>query len=423
MKYILVSIFILFFIVGNSQNSNSALFEAEYDSYIDMGQAAKINNYDRLANSDQMTITLWVKWGDKSNTGTGNWANLFTAADTAGSGDNGVWWIQHNSNNSKFEFALKTNYRNYIQSTTNPEEGVWYHIACVYDGSYIRLYVNGVEEAHTSKTGNIASFSSKAKLNFGRWPNESNDYRKFDGNIDEVSIWNKALTATQINDIKGDPENITGSNHDATGLLGYWDFNDGTADDLTASNNNGIIGKGATLPIELIDFNAEINNNSVELNWATATELNNDYFIIERATDISTENSNWNQIDQTSGAGTTNTISEYILIDNDIDANEETYYYRLKQVDYDGKFTYSDIVAVSIKISKEISVYPNPSIGIFKVSGLSDNTYNSVEVYNSVGQMIMKTEGTQELVIDITDQASGFYFIKSGTSTIRVIKQ
>ncbi len=420
MKYILISIFILFFVTANSQHGNNANFNGEDDnSYIDFGAGSSLNGIDTLPNGDKLSISLWAKWGDK--TFAGSYANLFTL-NSASSGDNGVFWVQHNGDKSAFEFKVTTiNGTRFCTSTTNPNEGEWYHLALIYDGSNVKIYVNGVLESSNGKSGNIAAFPADAELFMGRW--SASSARRFDGNIDEVSIWNVALTTTQINDIKTNAETVTGINHDAEGLIGYWDFNDGTANDLTASNNNGVIGTGATLPIELIDFNAEINNNSVELNWATATELNNDYFIIERATDISTENSNWNQIDQTSGAGTTNTISEYILIDNDIDANEETYYYRLKQVDYDGKFTYSDIVAVSIKISKEISVYPNPSIGIFKVSGLSDNTYNSVEVYNSVGQMIMKTEGTQELVIDITDQASGFYFIKSGTSSIRVIKQ
>ncbi len=423
MKFSLI--FIMMSIAMNvmCQHSKTAVFDADADSYIDFGKATALNNFDVLKDSDVLTITAWVRWGDKSKSGVGNWANIVTAADSSGNGDNGVWWIQHNSDNSKFEFALYTTGRSFIQSTTNPSNGVWYHLACVYDGSSMKLYVNGTEESSRSKTGNVDTFPPATKLNFGRWPNSGNNNRKFDGNIDEVSIWNRALTATQINDIKSNPESVTGASYDATGLLGYWNFDDGTADDLTASGNNGTLGSGTTLPIDLISFEAHNYNNTIELNWATASELNNDYFIIERVSDLMNGHANWQDVGRVDGAGTTNLLTNYSFVDNNIDNNNDVYYYRLKQVDFDGKYEYSNIVAVSVNNKTDISVYPNPSSGRFKIYTESQNTINNIQVFNSIGLIVYNVVNNEENIIDISNQPRGVYFIKYGNKFIRIIKE
>lgn len=113
------------------------------------------------------------------------------------------------------------------------------------------------------------------------------------------------------------------------------------------------------LPIELIYFIAEPRENYVELQWKTATQLNNDYFVIEKSTDAQ----NWSQLVIVKGAGTTYVPMEYLEIDPHpvIGIN----YYRLKQVDFDGKYSYSKIVAVEFKRSianadKEPVIFPNP---------------------------------------------------------------
>lgn len=135
---------------------------------------------------------MWVRWSDKNAAGVGEWANLVTMADSTGSGDNGVFWVQHSQTNSKFEFAINTTSRDYLQSNTTPLNNVWYHIAMVYDGSLasgnMKIYVNGVLDASRNKTGNIRTFPSPSRLNFGRWPNAGNNYRRFNGKMDEITV-------------------------------------------------------------------------------------------------------------------------------------------------------------------------------------------------------------------------------------------
>jgi hypothetical protein len=105
---------------------------------------------------------------------------------------------------------------------------------------------------------------------------------------------------------------------------------------------NGSSGSNTELPIELLYFNAFPKNGWVELNWATASELNNNYFTVERSAD----GFNWEEVLQTPGAGTTTLQSNYTKFDTRPLSGLS--YYRLKQTDMDGKFSYSNIVSVVI---------------------------------------------------------------------------
>ncbi|MCX7759506.1 MAG: T9SS type A sorting domain-containing protein [bacterium] len=121
----------------------------------------------------------------------------------------------------------------------------------------------------------------------------------------------------------------------------------------------GSLNNEVPLPVELIFFNANIRENFVELKWKTAVQINNDYFVVEKSLDAQ----NWNQLVMVKGAGTTYIPMEYLEIDphpyNGIN------YYRLKQIDWDGKYSYSNMVAVEYKKNiatnnKEPIIFPNP---------------------------------------------------------------
>jgi len=130
-----------------------------------------------------------------------------------------------------------------------------------------------------------------------------------------------------------------------------------TADCLTGPCNSSA---ASPLPIELIYFEATQNENTIEFSWATASEINNDYFTIER----SKKGEKWEAILEVNGAGTSSEIIEYFELDNS--PKKGLMYYRLKQTDYDGEYTHSNIVPVNFKKpDKNIIVYPNPNDGVF----------------------------------------------------------
>jgi len=196
------------------------------------------NSNAGLGAGNTMTVTAWVKC--ISANASGNWANIVTVDDSGSNGDQGQFWLQHSQLNTAFEFAVENNNgnRNYIQSVTNPVNGVWYHVAGVYDGSFINIYVNGVLEARTGQTGNINNFQSTFKMVFGHWAYSGNAYRRFDGDIDEVTLWNVALTQTQIRTYMC--KKLQGTE---TGLIGYWRMNETTGNslyDITSNARTGI---------------------------------------------------------------------------------------------------------------------------------------------------------------------------------------
>lgn len=115
------------------------------------------------------------------------------------------------------------------------------------------------------------------------------------------------------------------------------------------------------LPIELLDFKGKYLNNQSVLSWVTASEKNNDYFILERSEDAH----EFTQIGKIDGAGNSNTFLNYQYID--AKPINQVAYYRLKQVDFDGQYSYSQVIALrsNQKINAEIKAYPNPSSGNF----------------------------------------------------------
>ena len=135
----------------------------------------------------------------------------------------------------------------------------------------------------------------------------------------------------------------------------------GTFTDNEAGPFDSCSGGGAScsgpLPIELIGFSAELANGEVQLQWSTASELNNNYFTIERASDIEKFETIGTPI---SGKGTTNNKSNYNAQDENPIYGRS--YYRLKQTDFDGKFTYSDLQVVNYEGPRftSLQVYPIP---------------------------------------------------------------
>ena len=133
------------------------------------------------------------------------------------------------------------------------------------------------------------------------------------------------------------------------------------------------------LPVEIIAFNAKLSDNKVNLNWITASEINNDYFTIEKSKDALY----WEYVNEQNGAGNSNTILKY----NDVD--EAPYqgisYYRLKQVDFNGDFDYSNIISVSYSKNR-IDVYPNPVKNVLNFTNL--NATDIVKIYSVNGQLV-----------------------------------
>jgi hypothetical protein len=182
-----------------------------------------------------------------------------------------------------------------------------------------------------------------------------------------------------------------------------------------------------SLPVDLVYFEAKaIDNQQALLHWQTASELNNNYFDVERSYDGKT----FETIGHVDGNGTTNQLTDYSFTDKSIATSQNTAYYRLKQVDFDGAFEYSDVRDVRFDgraEAFEIAAYPNPFNQEVTIRIRTAELY-SIEVTDLNGLVMLNIEnedkGTHRL--DLSTWASGVYIINvtstQGTKHLKVMK-
>jgi hypothetical protein len=170
-----------------------------------------------------------------------------------------------------------------------------------------------------------------------------------------------------------------------------------------------------TIPVEFTSFGAIYNKNDITLHWETATELNNKGFNVERRID----KNEWKSIVFIKGNGNSTSPKEYSYIDNDLFSGGTKFQYRLKQIDYDGSFEYTEIVEVeTVPQQYELSQnYPNPfnpstsiRYSIPKQSNVSLKVYDILgnEVANLVNEE--KDQGVYTVNFNAIGLSSGIYF-------------
>jgi hypothetical protein len=190
----------------------------------------------------------------------------------------------------------------------------------------------------------------------------------------------------------------------------WYDYSTGDAEILARN------GTFLTVPVELVSFNAEVVNQSVQLKWKTASEINNKGFEIERKTSGSAD---YNMISFVPGKGTTSEVNDYFY--NDFNLTAETYIYRLKQIDYDGTVSYSDEVEAVIGNSEFYlsQNYPNPfnPQTLIKYS-ISEFSRVELKIYDIIGNEVTvlvdeeKTPGYYQVEFNGEGFSSGVYFYK-----------
>ncbi|MFA7418067.1 MAG: ice-binding family protein [Melioribacteraceae bacterium] len=176
------------------------------------------------------------------------------------------------------------------------------------------------------------------------------------------------------------------------------------------------LGGTSVLPVELISFSAESNQHNVELYWSTATEVNNYGFNVE----VRIGNGEWNKIGFVQGHGNSNSPKEYSFVDKNLQVGKLQY--RLKQIDFDGAFEYSEVVEVNFNAPLNFVLnqnYPNP----FNPSTYIEYSVPSfgtviLKTYDSLGREILvlvneeKQPGNYQVKFDGSNLSSGVYYYK-----------
>jgi hypothetical protein len=176
------------------------------------------------------------------------------------------------------------------------------------------------------------------------------------------------------------------------------------------------------LPVELLFFSADEKEDNVALEWATASEEDNAYFEVERSLD----GHDWESIDKIAGAGNSTIEINYTSLDDRPYAGLS--YYRLKQVDYDGTFTYSDIETITFteREVSDINVYPVPANDYVYLESTEALDNSNVRLMNNLGQTLnvpIIENGTYRIGFDISNLDKGMYFLQLTEGNNQTVKK
>jgi len=237
--------------------------------------------------------------------------------------------------------------------------------------------------------------------------------------------------------IGSDLNNLYFTHYDAS--TSTWDYADsGTktgSGSLTSSNSGTITKTGINsfgkftfgsddainnpLPIELLYFNTFKDEQNVKLEWATASEFNNNFFIIEKSKDAIS----WEKFDEINGAGNSNMPTYYYT--EDLEPYNNISYYRLSQVDIDGTIKKLETRSVDFSQNNEndFIIYPNPTSNYLNIKGAN---IENIKIFNSLGQNIYfraKDYGDNIITINISDLPNGVFYVKNKDKIKKIIKK
>ncbi len=216
-----------------------------------------------------------------------------------------------------------------------------------------------------------------------------------------------------VYDGTGTSVTVTGLNLLTQYYFRIFEYN-GSGSTINYLTTGTTVASGTTLPVTLVSFTGKEQAGKAVLTWTTSTELNNSHFDVERSMD----GINFKKVGEVAGSGNSSTIKQYRFVDEL--TNAKVIYYRLKQVDYNGEFEYSNIINLTAKglnAATQISIFPNPASGSISIDGLTEQAI----VYDAVGRAVL-TINTNGLV-DVSQLTPGVYFVKTSTETVKFVKQ
>lgn len=228
---------------------------------------------------------------------------------------------------------------------------------------------------------------------------------------DYYVVQTQPVNYTSVSDSDGGTENVIGQGGTSGPIV--------VTSGVVNSGNDFMEVLTVALPVSYLSFNASHEGNSIQLHWSTAHEVNNDRFDIESSVD----GENFIKVGEVLGNGNTSEVSIYNYVDRTKGYRAQGRYYRLKQVDYNGDYDYSNTIYVSFENAiEELNVYPNPASTMLQIDIKKDAI---MRIYNLTGRVLKE----QYLIsghnsLDISDLNKGMYLIKVGDRHVeRFIKR
>lgn len=250
--------------------------------------------------------------------------------------------------------------------------------------------------------GDLSTFQVRVSNTFSNAPNDANQVVDAEWNIDRTA--GSAATTVRLT-WRDDGSMTFGSSFSASDTqteIGRWNGSAWVETSTTAKDATGpeyyfeatgfssfspfAAGSGGmSLPVELVYFDAIYDEDAVVVSWETASEINNDYFTIER----SVNGLEYEVIGTVDGHGTTSSANAYLY--TDLNPVPGYSYYRLRQMDYDGQFEIFDPVTVHVNSGEITAIYPNPSesrhVNLF-VADLIDHETVEIRLYDLAGHLV-----------------------------------
>jgi biopolymer transport protein ExbB len=355
-----------------TDNATSNLASGKIAQARDLNNSTNVTSnlagqYLRLANGffagvSNFTFEGWV-FMDRANTnwerifdfGQGTAINFFLCPST-GAGATSETRARITINNA-------ANEQGPVSGNVN-NTGSWLHWAVVLDNatSTMVLYRNGAAFATAAGTVTNTPQNMEASTNnyFGRSQYAADHY--IDAAFDEFRISTTARSAGWI---------ATAYNNQNTPSSFY-----------TVSAETAAASLCGPLPVELSFFGANVDGQAIELNWTTLSELNNNYFTIERSSD----GYSWDSLASVDGAGTSVEKLNYYYVDHWPYGGQS--YYRLRQTDYDGQMTYSNVVSVNVEQPGSLNIFFDADTRELVIACDDLSTGTTISLYNSVGALI-----------------------------------
>lgn len=397
------------YVYGNTMVSTSAT--ASMLGLVVTGGLTTIANNAIALGSDSSDISIINPLDIRGITETGGTNTFyFNSVNISGTG------VTNTTSSYAFYSTLTSGTRIYKNNVFSNQRS--YALTPATTGNYAALI------AGTIASGSIAGLTSNYNLFFANGVGGAAVQNGVGGTAYPfLGSWTAVATGHEVNSVSGDPffttvtflRGLSGSaitiGETGTGI---------TLDILGFSRVNDMMGAYDSynpLPVSLVGLDAKVLGTSALLNWTTASETDNNYFVVER----SLNKQEWMAAGSVKGAGTTTSARNYSFVDKDI--NSQGYvYYRLKQVDHSGVYEYSKIVMVRFdsKGNEAVTVYPNPATSWLTIDGLTESL-KEVVITDMLGKTVYAST-MQANSFSIESLPAGTYILNliSGAERTRI---
>ena len=379
----------------SAQNQSALDFDGIDDAVLLPGGA------QLAANATQLSFSCWVKLVDDP---TNSPRGIVGIRDDI-SAD--FYLAQLSTSEIEARFRNSNNQYFTIDHIGGVQTGVWQHYALTYDGSFMRLFIDGVQVDSLTASGQLGNSTGDIQIGYSEWNGGASgvpDRFELLGQLDEVGLWNRKLETEEIQCIKN-----TRISESSNGLLAYFNFNQG----LPASDNTSLTSIQNSLPT------GNANLSGFALNGSSSNFVQGNTYGVNTAI-VQSGNSliipNINASYQWLNCNTNLLIPGAInqSYTPNVNGNYAALITQCGITDTSDCFTINTVGLDELEKDSEIIMYPNPATSIFTIKLTASKESIQVRIFNRIGELVSNKlyNGNEIIVHDISFLSSGSYTVE-----------